>query len=58
MPAQSPVPQSDPAAPARLSRRERRGERTGRAPIPGVKLPAYGSQHIPPIRKHNNYRRG
>ncbi|WP_157117037.1 hypothetical protein [Nocardia vaccinii] len=58
MPAQSPLPQPDPAAPAPMSRRERRGGRAERQPVSGMKLPARGSQITLPARKHNNYRRG
>ncbi|MQY21267.1 hypothetical protein [Nocardia macrotermitis] len=56
MPAQSPLPQPDPDASVPLSRRERRGKRTDQQ-SPGGKLSNYGSQHVPPARKHNNYRR-
>lgn len=58
MPAQSPVPQANPAGPVPMSRRERRGRRNERGPIAGKKLPARGTQNTPPARKHNNYRRG
>lgn len=58
MPAQSPVPQSDPATPVPMSRRERRGGRAGQQPVAGKKIPARGAQNTPPARKHNNYRRG